>query len=136
MLFAQSLQINLSGGVPFKDGLRRSCQVTVNTYAGRRLEEMFARVSQGESLSQAAAECGLFRARFAALLAMGEKGGDLAPPLEEITASAVDGMERIMNWIFALTIPAVVILLGAIVATLSISFFGMLLSLLSALSGG
>ena len=135
-LFAQSLQIQLRGGVPFRDALRLACEVAVIAGVRKRLRRMEVAINRGESLSRAAAECRLFPARSVYLLAMGETSGNILPALEEMTSGSLDACDRIANWAVLVAVPVAVILAGAGVASLGGGMFKIFADLMNSLQGG
>ena len=134
-LFAQALQIQLSGGVPFREALQRACQVQVNRRAGKRLEKMYHDVAGGAPLWMAADRSGIFPSRFVHLLKMGESPGGLAPVLDEIVSASDAACDRIVDGIVSIGVPVAVILLGFGVFVLAFSVFGELVSLMNVLWG-
>ncbi|HUW56908.1 MAG TPA: type II secretion system F family protein [Planctomycetota bacterium] len=135
-LFAQSLAIQLRGGVPLREALRQACQVVVNGAVRSRLERMRAGVEEGKSLSSAAGRCGLFPARFIHLMEMGETGGNMLPALDEIASSSTDACERVVTWISLIAVPAAVVATGGTVAVLGIGVFRTLAAIMLHVMGG
>jgi len=131
-LFAQALQIQLSGGAPIREALKGACSVPINGWAARKLQRLHADVETGVPLSSAAARTGLFPRRFVHLLAMSEAGGVAAaglPGLDEIVVSCDDACDRIVHWVTALVLPVIVLCLGVAVCALCLNVFLMLASL-------
>jgi len=134
-LFAQSLEIQLRGGVAFRDALQLACQAKVNQDAGKRLERMREDIERGLSLSAAAARCGLFPSTFVQLFAMGETGGNMLPALQEIASRSTDACDRMVTWTTLVVVPAAVVVAGLTVATIGISMFRMFADIMTIVSG-
>jgi type II secretory pathway component PulF len=134
-LFAQSLEIQLRGGVAFRDALQLACQAKVNWGARKRLETMREEIEGGTALSAAAARCGLFPSRFVHLLAMGETVGNMLPALEEIASGSTDACDRMVTWTMLVAVPTAVVTAGLAIATIGISMFRMFIEIMTTISG-
>jgi type II secretory pathway component PulF len=111
-IFAQALEIELAGGVPLREALKRSCGVEVHRSVSLRLDRLYTLVESGVPLSQAAEISGALPGRFARLLALGEQGGDLRPVLSEIVRECDDAADRWTELLRAIAVPVVVLVLG------------------------
>ncbi len=135
-LFAEALEVELSGGVALREALKRACGVAVSPRAGTRLGRLYAAVERGEPISTAARACGLFPGRFVRLLAMGEQGGDLRPVLQEIIRLCDDGAARAAEMLHAFAIPVIVLVLGIGVLAIALGIHLSLIQMIIRLTPG
>ena len=113
--FSGTLATLVQAGVPLTDALATASAVTPNLFIRERIETAATRVREGASLSNAAAEAGVFPPMLTAMIGSGETSGKLGPSL----ARAADDQQRELTAkvaaIVALVEPGVLLVMGGFV---------------------
>ncbi len=114
--FARVLAMLLSNGVSMLNALSIAVETTANRAVGQRLSGLGARISKGEALAGALSQAGLFPNLAVQLIHAGEESGELEDMLFQV-AEIFDGeVERSIQRMLSLLVPAVTIGLGVLVA--------------------
>jgi general secretion pathway protein F len=111
----------IASGMPLIDGLALTAR-TVNNHALRAAtEEMVSGIREGGSLSSAMKRAGVFPPILVYMASSGESSGKL----EAMLASAAEYLEREFNTFTSVALsllePAIIIIMGAVVATIVLS---------------
>ena len=118
---ARTLAIMLDSGLPVMEGLAITARTVGNRRLRRATESMTAAIREGGSLSGAMRRAGVFPPTLLYMAASGEDSGRLAPMLER----AADYLEREFNTFtraaMSLLEPAIIVVLGAVVAVIVLS---------------
>ena len=115
---ARTLATMIEARLPLVDGLRLSARTVSNTVHRRALEGIVEKVRAGGSLSTALREAGTFPPLLVYLAASGEAAGQLGPMLERAADYLEREFESFTSAALALLEPAIIIVMGAAVATI------------------
>lgn len=115
---ARTLSTMLASGLPLMEGLRVAARTIGNRVLRARTDAMAEAIREGASLSSALRAAAVFPPTLVYMASSGEDSGRLAPMLDR----AADVLEResatFTSTLMALLEPAVIIVLGAIVAVI------------------
>jgi type IV pilus assembly protein PilC len=133
--FCRSLAILLSGGIPVVTALQNSVAAVGNAFIRGRLEPIIGRVREGTPLWEALEASEVAPEIATDMIKVGEATGSL----DEMLSNASDFMDQTvstrMQRLLALLEPVMLVLMGAIVATLLIAIYLPLFSLLGNVQG-
>jgi len=115
---ARTLATMIEARLPLVDGLRLAAGTVSNTVHRRALEQVIEQVRGGGSLSAALREAGTFPPLLVYLAASGESAGELGPMLERAADYLEREFESFTTAAMALLEPAIIVLMGAAVATI------------------
>ncbi len=115
---ARTLSIMVDSGLPIMEGLAITARTVHNRVLRGATDDMVASIREGGSLSAAMKRAGVFPPTLLYMASSGENSGRLAPML----ARAADYLEREFNTFttaaMSLLEPAIIILLGGVVAVI------------------
>jgi len=118
---ARTLSTMIAGGLPVMEGLRLTARTIGNRVMRAAVEEMASQIREGASVSGAMRRTNAFPPILVHMTASGESAGRLEPMLE----SAAEYLERetnaVMDVALSLLEPAIIIAMGAVVATIVLS---------------
>lgn len=118
---ARTLATMIEAQLPLLDGLRLAAGTAVNTVHRRALIDVAGGVREGGSLAGGLAQAGVFPPLLVAMAASGEASGQLGPLL----TSAADALDRAFEatcaTALALLEPAIIVVMGALVALIILS---------------
>ena len=115
---ARTLATMIEARLPLVDGLRLASRTVSNAVQRRALEGIVEQVRAGGSLSTALREAGTFPPLLIYLAASGEAAGQLGPMLERAADYLEREFESFTSAALALLEPAIIIVMGAAVATI------------------
>lgn len=115
---ARTLSTMIAARLPLVDGLRLASRTVHNAVQRRALETITEKVRAGTSLSTAMREAGTFPPLLVYLAASGEAAGQLGPMLERAGEYLEREFASFTAAAMALLEPAIIILMGAVVATI------------------
>jgi len=115
---ARTLATMIEARLPLVDGLRLAARTVSNSVQRRALETIVEKVRAGGSLSTALREAGTFPPLLVYLAASGEAAGQLGPMLERAADYLEREFESFTSAALALLEPAIIIVMGAAVATI------------------
>ncbi len=115
---ARTLATMIEARLPLVDGLRLASRTVSNAVQRRALEGIVEKVRAGGSLSTALREAGTFPPLLIYLAASGEAAGQLGPMLERAADYLEREFESFTSAALALLEPAIIIVMGAAVATI------------------
>jgi len=119
--FARTLSTMVASGMPLLEGLALTARTVRNTALAQATETMAAGVREGGSLSAAMRRAEIFPPLLVHMTASGESGGRLS----EMLAGAADYLEREFNTVTSVALsllePAIIIVMGGVVATIVLS---------------
>jgi general secretion pathway protein F len=115
---ARTLATMIEARLPLVDGLRLAARTISNTVQRRALEEITEKVRAGGSLSSALREAGTFPPLLVYLAASGEAAGQLGAMLERAADYLEREFESFTSAAMALLEPAIIIVMGGMVATI------------------
>ena len=115
---ARTLATMIEARLPLVDGLRLAARTVSNSVQRRALETIVEKVRAGGSLSTALREAGTFPPLLVYLAASGEAAGQLGQMLERAADYLEREFESFTSAALALLEPAIIIVMGAAVATI------------------
>ena len=115
---ARTLATMIEARLPLVDGLRLASRTVSNAVQRRALEGIVEKVRAGGSLSTALREAETFPPLLIYLAASGEAAGQLGPMLERAADYLEREFESFTSAALALLEPAIIIVMGAAVATI------------------
>ena len=128
--FCRSLATLLAGGIPIVAGLEVAVGAVSNSYFKQRLEPMIDGVREGQSLAASLEETGAGSDIVVDMIEVGEATGSLDTMLSDVSDFLDEEVETNLQRLLSLLEPVMLVLMGIIVATLLISVYLPLFSLL------
>ena len=128
--FCRSLATLLAGGIPIVSGLEVAVGAVSNSYFKQRLEPMIDGVREGQSLAASLEETGAGSDIVVDMIEVGEATGSLDTMLSDVSDFLDEEVETNLQRLLSLLEPVMLVLMGIIVATLLISVYLPLFSLL------
>jgi type IV pilus assembly protein PilC len=128
--FCRSLATLLSGGIPIISGLEVAVGAVSNSHFRKRLEPVIESVREGLSLAASLEEIGIGSDIVVDMVEVGEATGSLDVMLSDVSDFLDDEVETNLQRLLSLLEPVMLVLMGIIVATLLISVYLPLFSLL------
>lgn len=119
--FARTLSILAGSGVPVLEALRISGQVIANIPMREAVADATRRVREGEPISKALGSSRLFPPMTIHLIASGETSGRLEEMLDRAARNQEQEMQGLIETLMAVVQPGIILLMGAIVATIVIA---------------
>lgn len=116
--FGSTLAILTSSGVPLVEAMRIASQVVMNIPIQKALVQATVSVSEGGSLHKALAETGYFSPIMIHMIASGENSGELDSMLARTAAQQEATLENTVSALVKVFEPMMLLLMGAIVATI------------------
>jgi len=129
--FARSLSTLLAGGIPVIPALEDSVAAVGNAHMRRVLEPMIPKVREGMALYAALEACGESPEIVVEMTKVGEETGSLDMMLGNASDFLDEEVDTLLQRVLVLIEPIMLILMGGIVATLLISVYLPLFSMLS-----
>ncbi len=128
--FCRSLATLLSGGIPIISGLEVAVGAVSNAHFRKRLEPVIDSVREGQSLAASLEEIGIGSDIVVDMVEVGEATGSLDVMLSDVSDFLDEEVETNLQRLLSLLEPVMLVLMGIIVATLLISVYLPLFSLL------
>lgn len=119
--FARTLGTLLAGGVPMLSALDIAAATSANRVVGAQAESVQQRAREGESLSHAMAQCSAFPPALIHMAAVGEETGNLSGMLTRYADAADFQFDQAMRRLTSLVEPAIILVMGGIVAFIVLS---------------
>jgi general secretion pathway protein F len=116
--FARAVSTLVAAGLPVLDSVRSARESAANRHVAKLLEKMAVRIEEGEPLSNAMRLSGVFPPLITYMAASGESAGTLAVMLEKAADHLDQEFEAFTTAAMSLFEPAVILLMGAIVASI------------------
>ena len=112
---AQTLAMLLASGVPLVDALKVASRVVRNPSLSMAVDDVAARVREGDSLSAALRRTPVFPPVSQRLIESGEQSGELAVMLERVAELQEQQVRTAMSVLVAVLQPALIIIVGLFV---------------------
>ena len=128
--FCRSMATLLAGGIPIVASMETSVQAVGNLYIRRRLEPAIKGVREGQSLADTLAESGVTEDIIVDMVKVGETTGSLDVMLSDVSSFMDEEVETKLQRLLTLLEPIMMALMGIIVATLLVSVYLPIFSLL------
>lgn len=116
--FASTLSILVGGGVPILPALQGAADTLANAAMRRNVEEAIVRVREGSGLARSLGRDHYFPPILLQLIHSGEATGQLPEMLERAAQGEAGALERRIMLLTTLLEPALILLMGVIVATI------------------
>ncbi len=129
--FSSTLALLLSAGVPIIEGVERATTVVVNKTTKEELGEVAHKLTGGKSLAGSLREYKTFPALMSRIIGTGEKTGNLDKVLSEVSVYYQDKLEREIKSFSVVLEPALIIIVGVIVAAVILSIIAPIYQLIS-----
>ncbi|KAB7767848.1 type II secretion system inner membrane protein GspF [Xanthomonas maliensis] len=118
---ARTLAIMVSSGLPLMEGLMIAARTVDNRALRQATDAMVAAIREGGSLSAAMKRAGVFPPTLLYMASSGENSGRLAPMLERAADYLEREFESFTSAAMSLLEPAIIVLLGGVVAVIVLS---------------
>ncbi len=132
--FARAFSILLSSGMDLATALDTTSIILSNTYVKERFKEASEDVHQGVSLTDAFRKQNLFPQMLLQMLAVGERTASLEEVLQRSCTFFDDQVETSLNSLTSIIQPALLLMMGAVVATLFIAVYSPMLAIMGTLA--
>ena len=132
--FTRSLGVLLRGGTPMVPALETAATSVKNAYISELFLGCVTDVQEGRSLSEALADTGRAPSLALAMMRVGESTGALPEMLEHTSAFFDERIDFTLNRVVTLFEPAVLVLMGLVVAGLLLAVYYPLLKLVSTIA--
>jgi general secretion pathway protein F len=119
--FARAASTLTSSGLPVLDSVRAARASVGNRYVSAMIARMADRIEEGEPLSQAMRAAGVFPPLVASMAASGESAGSLPLMLEKAADYLDQDFDAFSTRAISLFEPAVILVMGGLVATIVLS---------------
>lgn len=114
--FVRSVATLTASGLPVPDAVRASRDASPNRAFARAVDQMAVRIQEGEPLSHAMRQSGLFPPMVVYMTVGGENSGELPAMLEKASDHLDQEFEGFIQAALSLIEPAIIVLMGAMVA--------------------
>ncbi len=121
--FCRTFALILKAGIPVTDGIRLVASAVGNAYVGGNIDGMHEGISRGESLTQAAANTGMFSPLVLQMLTVGEETGRIDESLMDVAEFYEREVDYDLKRLSDLLEPILLIILGAMVLVLALGVF-------------
>jgi type IV pilus assembly protein PilC len=128
---ARTLATLLGGGLPLVNAIDIASRSTGNQFLGREMREVGVRVREGEAFAAALAARGTFPDVFAKMAEVGESTGALQEMLSSLADFYDEEIETELGRFVALVEPALLIIMGVVIASLLLALYMPLFQLTS-----
>ena len=132
----QSLSMVMRSGVPLAQGLVVVSDVVGNDYVSKSVLDMREKITNGESVTRAAASTGLFTPLVLQMIAVGEESGALDDLLEETAAHYHSEVSFEVSKLSEAIEPIVITIIGVMVTVLALGVFLPMWDMASVARGG
>ncbi len=129
--FAHYFSLLFHSGLPVLDCIDLCVGVVGNRFVAASLERAKLRITQGETVSDALAESGLFPKLVIRLLKVGERTGDLGSALGSVNYFYQRDVDEAIGRMQAMIEPALNIVIGAVMGWVMISVLGPVYDMIS-----
>jgi type IV pilus assembly protein PilC len=133
--FCRSLSTLLAGGIPLVTSLEVAVRAISNPYLKSKLEPVIQRVNEGQPLAETLDATGVTSDIVIDMVQVGEATGELDAMLSDLSDFLDEEVEVRLDRALSLLEPVMLVLMGFIVATLLISVYLPLFSLLGQIEG-
>ncbi len=134
--FTRSLGTLLAGGIPLVSALETAVQAIGNRHIAFRLSPVIDEVRQGQSFHDALDRTGVFPHLSINMVKVGEATGSLDEMLNSVSEYFDESVETRVQRLLTLVEPALLIIMGALVALLLVSIYLPMFGALSQVGNG
>lgn len=131
--FASGMALTLKSGLNPDRSMELVCSANEDPYFQKKLDICKEKVDQGEDLSQALLDSGIFTGMYARMASIGSKTGSMDQVMEQIASFYQDEIDTKMNNMLSVLEPTLVILLSLIVGVILLSVMLPLMGIMSSI---
>jgi type IV pilus assembly protein PilC len=133
--FTRSLATLLSGGTPLVPALESAAEAVGNQHVARRLQRIVPRIREGGELWRAIEDSALMTDLTVEMIKVGESSGTLEEMLNSASEFYDDEIDALLSRVVSFVEPAVLVIMGAIIATILLAVYLPLFTLMSNMRG-
>ena len=133
--FTRSLATLLSGGTPLVPSLETASQAVGNSHVSKSIASTIPKVREGRELWWALEETGLMTNLAIEMIKVGESSGALEEMLNSVSEFYDDEIDAQLARVVAFVEPAVLVVMGAVIATILLAVYLPLFTILSKMKG-
>jgi len=122
-VFARTLAILISGGIPVPDAADIAVETFANKYYYSKVRALPEKIRQGNLLSQVLAEIAIIPRILVEMVRVGETSGNLTAVLDESAEYYERSIDNKINALISLIEPVIIIVLGLVVAMMLVSVY-------------
>jgi len=132
--FAQALSLGINSGMPVEDALEVSTELLADSPSlCRKAENVRERMAEGQTLSAALGDSGIFPKAQCRILEAGIRGGASEKAMKQIASTMTDDSESSIEELVAKVEPTMVIVTSVLVALILLSVMMPLINIMSAI---
>ena len=132
--FASSLQLVLSSGIDMEESLKIIKENTKNKILLDKIDKCIKELQNGESISEAVSDSGLFPPIYSRMLSIGFKTGNTDVVMEEIINRTKSDLSQSISNIAERVEPTIVIIMSLVIGLILLSVMLPLLGIMTAIS--
>ncbi len=121
--FARSFAVTSAAGVPVLGTLEMVARAVDNDYVAKRVIRMRESIERGETMTRAAAACGLFDPLMLQMMAVGEETGTVPDMFREIAESYESEVDYDLKRLSDTIEPVMIVCIGGIVLILALGVY-------------
>lgn len=133
--FTRSLATLLSGGTPLVPSLETASQAVGNSHVSKSIASTIPKVREGRELWWALEETGLMTNLAIEMIKVGESSGALEEMLNSVSEFYDDEIDAQLARVVSFVEPAVLVVMGAVIATILLAVYLPLFTILSKMKG-
>ncbi|MCX6553415.1 MAG: type II secretion system F family protein [Candidatus Aminicenantes bacterium] len=122
-VFARTMAILVSGGIPVPDAAEIAVETFANTYYYSRIRELPEKIRQGHVLSEVLEEIAFIPRILVEMVRVGETSGNLTAVLDESADYYERSIDSRINTLISLIEPVIIIALGLVIAMMLVSVY-------------
>jgi type IV pilus assembly protein PilC len=133
--FTRSLATLLSGGTPLVPSLETASEAVGNRYVSRKIQMIVPRVREGGELWRALENTGMMTNLTVEMVKVGESSGALEEMLNSASEFYDEEIDALLARVVSFVEPAVLVVMGAVIATILLAVYLPLFTILSNIKG-
>ena len=121
--FASTLAVLISSGIPIIDSIESSAEITNNSLVVENMKGVIDNIKKGSPLSSELKKMEIFPPMMLSMIKIGEDSGSLDTMLTKTSEFYEEELEEAVKRMSSMMEPAMIILLGGVVATVLLSIY-------------
>lgn len=121
--FSHAFNMGFTSGVPLVQALDFTAQAIGNSYVGRRIEKMRVSIERGDTLTNSAAQTGMFTPLVLQMLAVGEETGAVDTMLKDVADYYEREVDYDLKFLSSIIEPILIVAIGGMVLVLALGVF-------------
>jgi type IV pilus assembly protein PilC len=122
-VFARTLAILISGGIPVPDASEIAVETFANKYYYSKISALPEKIRQGNSLSGVLEEIAIIPRILVEMIRVGETSGNLTAVLDESAEYYERSIDSKINTLISLIEPVIIIVMGMVIAMMLVSVY-------------